>query len=275
MVRRLNIYRIATLMILFLLPGCVLIDKVGGDFSHDPDQIGKISAQAKQLINSAFAGIDPDSLRDYHVHIVGADRHGGNDDDTCGAGSFINEHFGNIFHLKKWIIGKVYMSGSGVTDLDSAYSQYVDRLDDLVKNFVYFRNGQPTNGSGKYYILALDCYYDKDGTPRPEKTTFYTPNNIVVELARKHRNKFIPVISVNPYNPNWRDELDKNGEEGVKFVKWLPNAQGIDACDPDIRPYYEKMKYWNMVLITHVGEEKAVEAVNGQKLGNPLRFRVP
>ncbi|MEE8320454.1 MAG: hypothetical protein V3R68_01280, partial [Gammaproteobacteria bacterium] len=224
MIRRLNIYRIATVTILFLLPGCVLIDKVGGDFSHDPDQIGKISAQAKQLINSAFADIDPDSLRDYHVHIVGADRHGDDDDNTCGAGSFINEHFQSIFHLKKWLIGKVYMSGSGVTELDSAYSQYIDRLDDLVKNFVYFRDGQPTNGSGKYYILALDCYYDKDGTPRPENTTFYTPNNIVVELAQKHRDKFIPVISVNPYNPNWREELDKYGEEGIRFVKWLPNA---------------------------------------------------
>jgi len=53
-------------------------------------------------------------------------------------------------------------------------------------------------------------------------------------------------------------------------VKWLPNAMGIDPSDARCDPFYEKLKELDLILLSHGGEEKAVEAEEDQKLGNPL-----
>jgi len=59
------------------------------------------------------------------------------------------------------------------------------------------------------------------------------------------------------------------------MVKWLPNAMGIDPSSSQCEPFYQKMKEYDMILFTHAGEEKAVEAEEDQKLGNPLLLRKP
>jgi len=56
-------------------------------------------------------------------------------------------------------------------------------------------------------------------------------------------------------------------------VKWLPNAMGINPSDPKCDPFYQKMKQLDLILLSHGGEEKAVEAEEDQKLGNPLLLR--
>ena len=50
---------------------------------------------------------------------------------------------------------------------------------------------------------------------------------------------------------------------------------GIDPSDPQCDPFYEQMKQLDLVLLSHGGEEKAVEAKEDQKLGNPLLLRRP
>src|SRR5258706_13353922 len=57
------------------------------------------------------------------------------------------------------------------------------------------------------------------------------------------------------------------------MVKWLPNAMGIDPSDEHCDPFYQKMKALDLVLLSHGGEEKAVEAEEDQRLGNPLLLR--
>ena len=57
------------------------------------------------------------------------------------------------------------------------------------------------------------------------------------------------------------------------MVKWLPNAMGIDPSSPACDPFYAKMKELGLVLLSHGGEEKAVEADEDQRLGNPLLLR--
>jgi hypothetical protein len=59
------------------------------------------------------------------------------------------------------------------------------------------------------------------------------------------------------------------------MVKWLPNAMGIDPSDDKCEPFYERMKEHGMILLTHAGDEKAVEAEEDQKWGNPLLLRRP
>ena len=57
------------------------------------------------------------------------------------------------------------------------------------------------------------------------------------------------------------------------MVKWLPNAMGIDPSDELCDPFYQKMKALGLALLSHGGEEKAVEAEEDQRLGNPLLLR--
>ena len=48
---------------------------------------------------------------------------------------------------------------------------------------------------------------------------------------------------------------------------------GMDPADPRCDPFYDKMKALGLVLLSHAGDEKAVEAEADQKYGNPLRLR--
>jgi predicted TIM-barrel fold metal-dependent hydrolase len=95
----------------------------------------------------------------------------------------------------------------------------------------------------------------------------------VFELAERHPELFVPNISVNPYRPDAIDELEKWARRGARVVKWLPNAMGIDPSDAQCDPFYEKMRELDLILLSHGGEEKAVEAEEDQKLGNPLLLR--
>jgi predicted TIM-barrel fold metal-dependent hydrolase len=106
-----------------------------------------------------------------------------------------------------------------------------------------------------------------------EKTEFYVPNEYVFSLAQRDPDLFIPNISVNPYRPDALQELEKWARRGARIVKWLPNAMGIYPADPRCDPFYEKMRELNLILLSHGGEEKAVQAEEDQKLGNPLLLR--
>jgi predicted TIM-barrel fold metal-dependent hydrolase len=159
---------------------------------------------------------------------------------------------------------KVYMSSAGVSDEDDADPQAAARLANLVMGI---------KNHGKHRLLAFDKNYRKDGTVNLEKTEFYVPNEYVFELAERYPDLFVPNISVNPYRPDALEELEKWARCGARVVKWLPNAMGIDPSDPKCDSFYQKMKELDLILLSHGGEEKAVEAEEDQKLGNPLLLR--
>jgi predicted TIM-barrel fold metal-dependent hydrolase len=128
---------------------------------------------------------------------------------------------------------------------------------------------------GYFLILAFDKHYNGDGSVNLAKTNMYVPNEYVVALAEKHPDIFTPVVSVHPYRTDALAELERWAKAGVRYVKWLPNAMGMDPANPIIEPFYRKMKEQRMILLSHAGEEQAVEAEEDQKLGNPLLLRKP
>ena len=168
---------------------------------------------------------------------------------------------GSPFHHLKF---KVYLSAAGVADVEHADAQLVKRLVDLVRHI---------SNHGKHRLLAFDKNYRPDGSPDLQKTEFYTPNEYVFALAEQYPDLFIPNISVNPYRPDALAELEKWARRGARVVKWLPNAMGISPADPKCDSFYQKMKELDLILLSHGGEEKAVEAEEDQKLGNPLLLR--
>ncbi len=215
-----------------------------------------VSGKASDLIKRAFEDIDPGRLIDHHTHIAGIG--------TSNTGAFINSRMRSWAHPFHHLKFKVYLSAAGVEDVANADAELVQRLAGLIKH---------TPHHGKHRLLAFDKNYRPDGSVNLEKTEFYVPNEYVFSLAQQNPELFVPNISVHPYRPDALQELEKWAGRGARIVKWLPNAMGIDPSDPRCDPFYEKMRELNLILLSHGGEEKAVQAKEDQKLGNPLLLR--
>ena len=242
------------------LPGC-LIDCLGGSSADQPEQAdAKLSAGAKLLIDKAFADLPAGGTHDYHVHVLGLN--------TSNSGTWVNpELIGSWWrHPIRRGKGAIYLSGADIADQEHADRQFLHRLVRLVRGI---------EGHGKFHILAFDHHYRKNGSIDFDKSEFYVPNEYVFELSQRFPDVFVPVVSVHPYRLDALHELKQWADQGVRMVKWLPNAQGIDASDCDIDPFYRLMAQRKLVLLTHTGEEKAVQADEDQRLGNPLLFRRP
>jgi len=234
-----------------------LIHSIGGAFTKQPEDLNaSLSVKAADLIKRAFDDIDSSKLVDHHVHIAGLG--------VGGTNAFVNSKMLTWRHPFHRLKLKVYMSSAGVADEEKADPQAVVRLTRLVASI---------KDHGKHRLLAFDKHYRSDGSVSLEKTEFYVPNEYVFELAERHPELFVPNISVNPYRPDAIAELEKWARRGARVVKWLPNAMGIDPSDPKCDAFYEKMKELDLILLSHGGEEKAVEAEEDQKLGNPLLLR--
>jgi uncharacterized protein len=254
-------YSVISITILFLtlsLQAC-LIDTIGGHFNQDITKSRQnLSPQAQALINRAYEGTDQEKLVDYHVHIVGMN--------TGKTGCFVNPRMFERLNIKENTRFRLFMSALGIKNIENADEEALERLVHLIRE-----NGR----AGRFVILPLDKYYNKDGTPNISKTNFFVPNEYVYKIYEANPDIFIPAVSIHPYRKDAIQELERWAGKGVRIVKWIPNAQGINPADPDIISYYRKMKELNMALLSHGGHESAVEAREDQKLGNPLLLRLP
>ena len=236
-----------------------LLHYIGGAFTHEPEDLRSgISSKAADLVKRAFEDIDPQRLVDYHTHVAGI----GQD----GTEAFVNPKMLSWKHPLHRLKFKVYLSAGAVNDVEQADTQIVGRLARLVSNI---------EGHGKHRLLAFDKNYNRDGSANLLKTEFYVSNDYVFAIAEQYPGLFEPVISVNPYRVDALTELERGAKRGARVVKWLPNAMGIDPSDPLCDPFYQKLRELNLVLLSHGGEEKAVDAQEDQKLGNPLLLRRP
>jgi uncharacterized protein len=234
-----------------------LLHYIGGAFTRKPEELKDgMSSKAADLIKRAFDDIDPQLLIDHHTHVAGLGM-GGTD-------AFVNPKMRSWAHPFHHLKFNVYLSAAGVEDVDRADAELIRRLVNLIKHIELH---------GKHRLLAFDKNYRPDGSVNLKKTEFYVSNEYVFALAEQHPDLFVANISVNPYRSDALQELEKWAARGARIVKWLPNAMGIDPSDPRCDPFYQKMKHLDLSLLSHGGEEKAVEAQEDQKLGNPLLLR--
>jgi len=229
--------------------------QVTGKSTVEPDQIDFLTPEARRLISEAFYDLDETKIIDYHCHVFG----NGNETGCC-----VSQSFFNSWNPRKLLIGQIYMSASGIHSMESADTQMVERLVNLIRSI-------PNHG--RHVLLAFDAYHDLDGRRNMSNTEFYTPNEYVWELFHKYPDVFLPSISVHPYRKDALLELEKWRQKGVRLIKWLPNAMNIDPSSPRCSSYYQKMKELDMVLLSHAGDEKAVDSQGMQIWGNPLRLR--
>jgi len=244
--------------VLITITACSFIVKpIAGNFSKEPHlRYSSLSKEAKKMIEESFKGIDFSKYRDVHVHLVGIG--------DGGSGAWVNPKMREGFHLFERIKYAVYMSASGVEGEKNVDQQYLQRLVKLTKGFPR---------GAKFHLFAFDKFYNEQGDADLNHTSFYVPNNYMMKVVALHPDVFVPVASIHPYRKDALEKLEFYAKKGIRFLKWLPNAMGIDASHPKSLEFLAKMKELNMVLITHIGEEKAVEGEAFQALGNPLLFR--
>jgi predicted TIM-barrel fold metal-dependent hydrolase len=242
------------------LGGCgLLVDRLGGAFSRAPGDLKTgLGPAAGRLLDEAFRGMDPSRVVDYHVHLAGLGQE--------GSGCWVNPEMRSAWHPVKHFKYSIYLSAGGVTDVGKADRQFVERLVDLARN---------TPCHGRLLALAFDRRYGRDTSIDEPGTEFYVPNEYVFALAREFPDVFVPAISVHPYRKDALEELEKWAGRGGRIVKWLPNAMGIDPSDPVCDRFYDLMRALGLVLLSHGGEEQAVDGEENQRLGNPLLLRRP
>lgn len=208
-------------------------------------------------MTEALAGLDVSKIVDDHVHCVGLG--------AGGTGCYVNKKMGQwARHPVEVMKFSIYRRAAGVLDETKGDAQYIERLTGLLR-------GEPLHG--RAMLLAFDEAYHDDGTVNKEESEFYTPNKYVLQLAKEHPDCFVPAVSIHPYRPDVLDELARGVEGGAVAVKWLPNAQNIDPSSEKCDAFYEAMAKSGLALLSHAGEEQAVDAEEAQKLGNPLRLR--
>nr|WP_320131763.1 amidohydrolase family protein [uncultured Holophaga sp.] len=220
-----------------------------------PESGRPLSVEAQALVTRALAGLPPGvPLVDAHIHMV-----------ALRQGCEVNPSFLKGVDPAKRLAGHFYMEAGGTRDLERFDEVY---LETLLRRAGAF--GRPV----RLHLLAMDRTYTKSGCVDRPHTDFYVPNAYVVDLARAHPGTLVPVISVHPVRPDALDELERWAAQGVRWVKWLPNAQNIDPADPRWDAFYSCMARHRMILLVHTGDEHAVTAP-WQAYGNPLRLRRP
>lgn len=123
-------------------------------------------------------------------------------------------------------------------------------------------------------LLAYDLAYTPSGHPDTARSLAHTPNNLVLDAAKKHPGEFLPGVSINPYRKDAVEELHRCAALGAVLVKWVPNSQNINPADKQIAPFYDKMAGLKIPLLSHTGYEHALRA-HDQTLGDPARLQLP
>lgn len=230
------------------------LSPLAGNFKEHA--IFRLSPSAEERVRKSFEDIPSAALRDYHAHILGLDE--------GGTGCYINSSVQKGLHPFDNLRFKIFLNSSGVKDKSKTDRQFVERLLDLTRDFPH---------QSKFCLLAFDKHYHKDGTVNKNNTKIYIPNDYVYYLSEQYPDIFIPSASVHPYREDALSELEKWAFKGVRQIKWLPNAMGMDPSDELCVPFYQKMKDLNMVLLAHTGKEQSIKVTGYEKYGNPLLYR--
>jgi uncharacterized protein len=217
-----------------------------------------LSDGARELVRRAWEGLDPAKVIDIHCHVIGM----GVGDTGC----FVHPDSLSYLSPVRRVKTRFYKGAAGIHDEARADGLFVERLVDLLEHQA---------PRVRAVLLAFDKHYLPDGTADLGQTEFYTPNEYVLSLAARWPDLFLPACSVHPYRKDALEELTRCKERGARLCKWLPNAMGMDPADERCDAFYEKLAALGMPLLTHAGEEQAVEAEEAQELGNPLRLRRP
>ena len=209
-----------------------------------------------ELVQAAWAGIDPAQVWDCHAHLVGTG--------DAGSGIWINPRMESLLHPLQYAQRLFFLNAGCAHDAPGKVDQsYVERMRNLLDGM---RPG------AKMMLLAFDHNYRADATLALAASSFHTPNEYAQQVARAFPQHFEWIASVHPYRRDAVAALEAAARNGARAVKWLPAAMGIDPASPQCDGIYAALARLDLPLLSHAGMERAVN-VDAQGLGNPLKLR--
>ena len=209
-----------------------------------------------ELVQEAFQGLDFTQLWDNHAHLIGT---GDNN-----SGIWVNPNMRSIWNPIQNVQFLFYMNASCANIEDNVDHTFVLRLKKIIDEF-------PTGA--KVMLLAFDYHHDAEGRVVPGQSPFHTPNHYAEKIANSFPERFEWVASIHPYRLDAIDALNDAISKNARAVKWLPQAMNIDPSSPKCNTFYQTLADNNIPLISHAGDEHAVDAGELQALGNPLLLR--
>ena len=70
----------------------------------------------------------------------------------------------------------------------------------------------------------------------------------------------IPFGSIHPQYTNFKEEIRRLADAGIKGVKFHPEYQEFDMDDPAVYPIYEELGKNGMIMLFHAGYDPAYES---------------
>lgn len=217
-----------------------------------------LSGSARAFVEAALSGLDRERVLDHHAHLAGL----GSNASGC---ELSGEHL-SWLHPWKRLQTLAYMRAGGVSDAGQADQQFADRLRALLEHPDY---------PGRTLVLAFERAHHPDGSIDAERSEFHVPLAWVQRQSRSSPGRMLAAASIHPYRKDALAALAAAHAQGVRVVKWLPNSMGMDPADPRCDAFYGELARLDMSLLSHAGEEQAVDAADRQEYGNPLRLRRP
>ena len=207
------------------------------------------------LVQAAWAGLDPAQCWDAHVHLAGMG--------DSESGIVVSPKMTSLAHPVQFAQRRFFLNAGCAYGADGVDKGYVARLRALAEGM---RPGY------KLLLLPFECNVAEDGKVAWERTAFYVPDRWAAEVAYRTVGRFEWAASIHPYREDAVPRLRAAIAGGARAVKWLPAAMGIDPDSPKCDPFYYALARAKMPLVTHAGQELAVD-VESDRYGNPLRLR--
>jgi predicted TIM-barrel fold metal-dependent hydrolase len=189
---------------------------------------------------------------DMHVHMVG--------NGSSGSGGWLR-----LSGWHRWLAGFMVRQlglspGALEGDLEALYAE---KILQLVRDSSF----------DAAVLLAHERVHDPDGRPREDLGSMFVPNDVVLRLAKEHR-EFLAGVSIHPARVDALKELDRCIEGGAVLMKCLPNCQNIDCSDRRYEPFWRRMAEAGLPLLAHTGGEHTVPIINAA-LADPKLLRFP
>jgi uncharacterized protein len=213
------------------------------------------SLSQHEVVRAAWDGIVPERVWDVHVHLLG--------NGDSGGGAWLRPEMTSPWHPVAFLRRLILMNAACARG-DMVDTSYVQRLHALAE-------GLPPGA--RCMLLAFDHHHDQEGRSRPAQSPFHVPDRYAAAVARAFPGRFEWIASIHPYRPDAVEALAAARTGGARAVKWLPNAMGIDPASSRCDAFYAALARSDTPLLTHAGDEAAVDAQSAQELGNPLRLR--
>ncbi|HZC35158.1 MAG TPA: amidohydrolase family protein [Chthoniobacterales bacterium] len=144
-------------------------------------------------------------------------------------------------------------------------------LDDMYVR--QLRHWLDTSSLAGVVILGCDDVHQEDGTPRPDLSRLYVPNDYLFRVAHLD-HRLLPGISIHPARKDALDALEAGAEAGAVLLKLLPCVQVVDPSLPKYRSFWNRLAELGLPLLAHTGGEFSLPSYRPD-LQDPNCLRVP